>query len=490
MRPEQTAWLEQACDEVNADLPPLKSFVLPGGTPGGRPAARLPHGLPARGAAHDRLRRRGQPRVRALPQPPLRPAVHPLARAPTRARSRCGSRAGTAERARPLPRRAPRAARAARDGAPARGHWARLGRPARRRARRAAARRRRARARAAAASWPSEPASTGCTASPPRRASARGSPALRNVAGDLLLERNQALRLAVLDVEHVTTLLPTSPRSPTAAATSRSPPCTAAGRRDLRAPATRVRDAASRSPSDPERRRPPRRALRARPRRPRRRQRARHARRGDRRLAARPRRAQAQRPLASARRGAAAGARPRAAAARPSAASRAARARRRPRARAARSAAARRPRRRAERRLAERPVAVAPREPPLARRTSAWRTPRSSSSRDDRRLGDVLDAVDVRLAVGLRRADVAPARPLADRVAGHAGELAGLAGEEVPVQSRSCSHRPEGMRSSGREPLASGRAPRFRPRRRAGPGHARRRSGGRPVRSGAAARRP
>jgi cob(I)alamin adenosyltransferase len=29
---EQTAWLEQACDEVNADLPPLRSFVLPGGT--------------------------------------------------------------------------------------------------------------------------------------------------------------------------------------------------------------------------------------------------------------------------------------------------------------------------------------------------------------------------------------------------------------------------------------------------------------------------
>jgi cob(I)alamin adenosyltransferase len=33
MRPEQTAWLEAACDEVNATLKPLKSFVLPGGTP-------------------------------------------------------------------------------------------------------------------------------------------------------------------------------------------------------------------------------------------------------------------------------------------------------------------------------------------------------------------------------------------------------------------------------------------------------------------------
>lgn len=29
----QTAWLEGACDEVNAGLAPLKSFVLPGGTP-------------------------------------------------------------------------------------------------------------------------------------------------------------------------------------------------------------------------------------------------------------------------------------------------------------------------------------------------------------------------------------------------------------------------------------------------------------------------
>jgi cob(I)alamin adenosyltransferase len=30
---EQVAWLEEACDEVNATLKPLKSFVLPGGTP-------------------------------------------------------------------------------------------------------------------------------------------------------------------------------------------------------------------------------------------------------------------------------------------------------------------------------------------------------------------------------------------------------------------------------------------------------------------------
>ena len=31
--PEQTKWLEERCDEVNSELEPLKSFVLPGGTP-------------------------------------------------------------------------------------------------------------------------------------------------------------------------------------------------------------------------------------------------------------------------------------------------------------------------------------------------------------------------------------------------------------------------------------------------------------------------
>jgi cob(I)alamin adenosyltransferase len=32
VRPEQVAWLEEACDEVNATLEPLRSFVLPGGS--------------------------------------------------------------------------------------------------------------------------------------------------------------------------------------------------------------------------------------------------------------------------------------------------------------------------------------------------------------------------------------------------------------------------------------------------------------------------
>ena len=31
--PDYTEWLERACDEVNATLAPLRSFVIPGGTP-------------------------------------------------------------------------------------------------------------------------------------------------------------------------------------------------------------------------------------------------------------------------------------------------------------------------------------------------------------------------------------------------------------------------------------------------------------------------
>src|SRR5918998_2462263 len=33
LRPQQTIWLEERCGEVNATLAPLRSFVLPGGTP-------------------------------------------------------------------------------------------------------------------------------------------------------------------------------------------------------------------------------------------------------------------------------------------------------------------------------------------------------------------------------------------------------------------------------------------------------------------------
>jgi cob(I)alamin adenosyltransferase len=33
LAPEQTTWLEGICDEVNAGLEPLRSFLIPGGTP-------------------------------------------------------------------------------------------------------------------------------------------------------------------------------------------------------------------------------------------------------------------------------------------------------------------------------------------------------------------------------------------------------------------------------------------------------------------------
>ena len=53
---------------------------------------------------------------------------------------------------------------------------------------------------------------------------------LRNHALDLTLERNQALRTAVLDVVHVARCSPTSRRWPTAAATPSSRPGIGAGR--------------------------------------------------------------------------------------------------------------------------------------------------------------------------------------------------------------------------------------------------------------------
>src|SRR3954466_127244 len=91
--PTRTEWLEQRCDEVNAGLAPLKSFVLPGGTllaapPHLSPPLRRPPPPPrrrprrARGPPHNRA---DQPGDGALPEPPLGPPVHP--------RARCGGRA-------------------------------------------------------------------------------------------------------------------------------------------------------------------------------------------------------------------------------------------------------------------------------------------------------------------------------------------------------------------------------------------------------------
>ncbi len=73
--------LEQACDDFNARLEPLNSFILPGRTP----AAAALHVARSRDASRrasgvDAARRRAgrdQPAVRDLPEPAVRPAVHP-----------------------------------------------------------------------------------------------------------------------------------------------------------------------------------------------------------------------------------------------------------------------------------------------------------------------------------------------------------------------------------------------------------------------------
>ena len=97
---------------------------------------------------------------------------------------------------------------------------------------------------------------------------------------------------------------------------------------------------------------------------------------------------------------------------------------------------------RPEPRVAERPAPVAAREP-LARPVDVGVAHPAAEQRGDHRgLRDVLDRIAPRLGVGLRGADEAAARPLADRVAGHARQLAHLAGEEAAVQSRNLSHRP------------------------------------------------
>ena len=90
--------LEQDCDRFNADLPELRSFVLPGRDGGRGAAPRRAHDLPARRAG--RVARRGGPRARParrrVPEPPLRPPLHPRAgreRARGRTTSRSGSRA-------------------------------------------------------------------------------------------------------------------------------------------------------------------------------------------------------------------------------------------------------------------------------------------------------------------------------------------------------------------------------------------------------------
>ena len=57
-----TAWLEEACDEVNATLEPLHSFVIPGRDTGGRAPAPGAHRLPPRRAPLDPVSRTATPR--------------------------------------------------------------------------------------------------------------------------------------------------------------------------------------------------------------------------------------------------------------------------------------------------------------------------------------------------------------------------------------------------------------------------------------------
>ena len=54
------ARLEAAVERFNADLPPLKEFILPGGTRAGRARARRAHRLPPRRALARRARRRAR----------------------------------------------------------------------------------------------------------------------------------------------------------------------------------------------------------------------------------------------------------------------------------------------------------------------------------------------------------------------------------------------------------------------------------------------
>ena len=55
---DDVARLEQLIDRLEAELPPLRRFILAGGSPGGRRAACRARRLPPRGAPHGRPRSR------------------------------------------------------------------------------------------------------------------------------------------------------------------------------------------------------------------------------------------------------------------------------------------------------------------------------------------------------------------------------------------------------------------------------------------------
>ena len=81
----QVAWIEGEIDRLNADLAPLRSFILPGGTRGRGLHASRAHGLPARRAHHGRAEGpAGRDRHRRLAE-----IRQPAVRFPVRRRPLC-----------------------------------------------------------------------------------------------------------------------------------------------------------------------------------------------------------------------------------------------------------------------------------------------------------------------------------------------------------------------------------------------------------------
>ena len=86
--PEQTTWLEERCDEVNADAGAAEVLRPARRDRAGGASARLPHRVPARGARRHRLRRRRQRRGRSATSTASRTCCSSSAAAPTTATSR------------------------------------------------------------------------------------------------------------------------------------------------------------------------------------------------------------------------------------------------------------------------------------------------------------------------------------------------------------------------------------------------------------------
>ena len=295
LAPEQTAWLEQACDEVNAGLEPLKSFVLPGrerrprrSCTSAAPSAAAPSG--ARSTAATRSTASASATSTAS-----RTCSSSSRARPTRATSRSGSPAAIGNEMEITGHGLYRAEhRALRElYAVARqlcGHWERLaerigGPPAN------VLRRGSDACHGLLDELAGRTEEHGLHGFPAAQGVGGRLAGVRNNAGDLLLERNQAMRVAVLDVQHLTTLLGYLGRL----AATRGDEQLAGFHRRWEARLREI-EAEARAGGDRARLRArgggrPGRPGPARPRRPPRRERGRDRGRGARRLAGRPRRA-------------------------------------------------------------------------------------------------------------------------------------------------------------------------------------------------------